>query len=87
MHNQTKKGKLYGISSVVRKMSLYMTFSFNVGTSNRKYRLSVSHSYSYIGLLLAAGFGCVKRQQQAIEMYIKKGNINTVYQNDTVSGS
>jgi hypothetical protein len=73
MHNQTKKGKLYGISSVVRKISLHMIFSFNVGTSNRKYRLSVSHSYSYIGLLVA-GFGCVKRQQQAIKMYIKKDN-------------
>jgi hypothetical protein len=64
-----------------------MTFSFNVGTSNTQYRLSVSHSYSYIGLLLAAGFGCVKSQQEAVKMYIKKNNINTVYQNDTVSGS
>jgi hypothetical protein len=87
MHYQTNKGKLYGISSVVRKISLYMTFSFNVGTSNRRYRLSVSRSYSYIGLLVAAGFGCVKRQQQAIKMYINKDNINTVQQNDTVSGS
>jgi hypothetical protein len=78
MHNKTNKGKLYGISSVVRKISLYMTFSFNVGTSNRKYRLSVSQSYSYIGLLLAAGFGCVKSQQQAIKMCIKKDNINAI---------
>jgi hypothetical protein len=37
--------------------------------------------------LLAAGFGFVKNQQQAIKMYLKEDNINTVHQNDTVSGS
>jgi hypothetical protein len=83
MHNQTKKGKLYGISSFVRKISVYMTtFSFNVGTSNRQYRLSVNDSYSYICLLLHLFYNLITIVADFVSIACIMGSESEVSNND-----
>ena len=85
MHNEIKKGQLYGIYSILRNISLYMTSCCNIWTSKWKYRV-VNHIYIYISLLLAACFDFCEKPTSDNNKSTKKDNINTIQKNDTFSG-